>query len=188
MIIYTIIAGVVAWFARDYTAGDPFFIPAAVLGAMAFYRTLGDPIREDTSKDFFILIPESHHKKLLYSLLGCLAVTSIDLVLPMAVAAIMLKTSPVNAIVWFCFVLSISFFATVVGTLISLSLPKDQAQTLSMIVQMMFFYFGLTPSAAAVIVGILTGHLVIAVAIGCVINFIIGFLVSLILPAVLGRK
>ncbi|MBR4914362.1 MAG: putative ABC exporter domain-containing protein [Clostridiales bacterium] len=188
MIIYTIIAGVAAWFARDYTAGDPFFIPAAVLGAMAFYRTLGDPIREDTSKDFFILIPESHHKKLLYSLLGCLAVTTIDLILPMAVAAIMLKTNPLTVLVWFAFVLSISFFATVVGTLISLSLPKDQAQTLSMIVQMMFFYFGLTPSAAAVIVGILTGHVVIAVAIGCVINFVIGFLVSLILPAVLGRK
>ena len=188
MIIYTIIAGVAAWFSREYTGGDPFFIPAAILGAMAFYRTLGDPIREDTSKDFFVLIPESHHKKLLYSILGCLAVTSIDLVLPMAVAAVILKTSPLTVIVWFLFVLSISFFATVVGTLISLSLPKDQAQTLSMIVQMMFFYFGLTPSAAAVIVGILTGHVVIAVAIGAVINFIIGFLVSLILPAVLGRK
>ena len=73
MIIYTVIAGVAAWLARDYTGGDPFFIPAAILGAMAFYRTMGDPIREDTSKDFFLLIPEKVHKKLLYSLLGCLS-------------------------------------------------------------------------------------------------------------------
>ena len=188
MIIYTVIAGVVAWFAKDYTGGDPFFIPAAVLGAMAFYRTMGDPIREDTSKDFFLLIPETPHKKLLYSILGCLSVTAIDLLLPMVVSAIIVKTTPVNVILWFAFILSISFFATVVGTLISLSLPKDQAQTLSIVVQMIFFYFGLTPSAAAVIVGVLTGHVYIAILIGAVFNFIIGFLVSLFLPLVLGRK
>ena len=188
MIIYTIIAGVVSWFAKDYTGGDPFFIPAAVLGAMAFYRTMGDPIREDTSKDFFLLIPEKPHKKLMYSLLGCLCVTAIDLLLPIVVSAVMLKTNPATVIVWFLFILSVSFFATVVGTLISLSLPKDQAQTLSVVVQMIFFYFGLTPSAAAVIIGILTGHVIIAVAVGAVINIIIGFLVSLFLPLVIGRK
>ena len=188
MIIYTIIAGVVSWFAKDYTGGDPFFIPAAVLGAMAFYRTMGDPIREDTSKDFFLLIPEKPHKKLMYSLLGCLCVTAIDLLLPIVVSAVMLKTNPATVIVWFLFILSVSFFATVVGTLISLSLPKDQAQTLSVVVQMIFFYFGLTPSAAAVIIGILTGHVIIAVAVGAVINFITGFLVSLFLPLVIGRK
>ena len=188
MIVYTIVAGVVAWFARGYSHGDAFFIPAAVLGVMAFYRTMGDPIREDTSRDFFMLIPETHHKKLMYSILGSLSVTAIDLVLPMVVAAIMLKANPLNVLVWFAFVLSISFFATVVGTLISLSLPKDQAQTISVVVQMIFLYFGLTPSAMALIIGILVGHVLTAVAVGCAINVLIGFLVSLILPSVLGRK
>ena len=188
MIVYTIVAGVVAWFARGYSHGDAFFIPAAVLGVMAFYRTMGDPIREDTSRDFFMLIPETHHKKLMYSILGSLSVTAIDLVLPMVVAAIMLKANPLNVLVWFAFVLSISFFATVVGTLISLSLPKDQAQTISVVVQMIFLYFGLTPSAMALIIGILVGHVLTAVAVGCAINVLIGFLVSLTLPSVLGRK
>ena len=188
MIIYTVIAGVVAYLARQYPYGDAFFIPAAVLGVMAFYRTMGDPIREDTSKDFFILIPEKPHKKLLYSLLGCLSVTAIDLLLPVIVAAVILKADPLSVIAWFLFILSISFFATVVGTLISLSLPKDQAQTIALIVQMMFLYFGLTPSAVAVIAGILLGHLTPAILIGTAINALIAFLVSLILPAVLGRK
>ena len=188
MIIYTIVAGVAAYLSRQYPNGDAFFIPAAILGVMAFYRTIGDPIREDTSKDFFILIPEKPHKKLLYSLLGCLSVTAIDLLVPIIVAAVILQANPLGVIAWFLFILSISFFATVVGTLISLSLPKDQAQTIALIVQMMFLYFGLTPSAVAVIVGILTGHLIPAVLIGAVINALTGFLVSLILPAVLGRK
>jgi len=188
MIVYTVIAGVAAWLARSAPMDDVFFIPAAVLGVMAFYRTLGDPIREDTSRDFFILIPEKHYTKVMYSLLGCLAVTAIDLSLPVVVSAIITGANPLTVIAWFLFILSISFFATVVGTLISLSLPKDQAQTISVIVQMMFFYFGLTPSAAVVIIGIVLGHVTVAVLIGAVINFITGFLVSLILPAVLGRK
>ena len=188
MIIYTVIAGVVAWLARSAPFDNAFFIPAAVLGAMAFYRTLGDPIREDTSRDFFILIPEKHYTKIIYSLLGCLAVTAIDLTLPMVLSAVILGANPLSVIVWFVFILSISFFATVIGTLISLSLPKDQMQTISFIVQMVFFYFGLTPSAAAVIIGVLLGHVSAAVLIGAAINFVIGFLVSLLLPLVLGRK
>ena len=188
MIVYTVIAGVVAWFARTAPFEDAFFIPAAVLGAMAFYRTLGDPIREDTSRDFFVLIPEKHYAKIIYSLLGCLAVTAIDLSLPMAVSAIIVGANPANVIVWFIFILSISFFATVVGTLISLSLPKDQMQTVSFMVQMMFFYFGLTPSGAVVIFGVLSGHIILAVLTGAVMNIVIGFLVSLLLPKVLGRK
>lgn len=188
MIVYTVIAGVAAWFARSAPLEDAFFIPAAVLGVMAFYRTLGDPIREDTSRDFFVLIPEKHYTKIMYSLLGCLAVTAIDLALPVVVSAIILGADPLSVIAWFIFILSISFFATVVGTLISLSLPKDQAQTISVIVQMMFFYFGLTPSAAAVIIGVVLGKVTIAVIIGAVINFITGFLVSLLLPLVLGKK
>ena len=156
--------------------------------AMAFYRTLGDPIREDTSRDFFLLIPEKHYKKLMYSLLGCLAVTAIDLLLPMIVAAVILQANPLSVIAWFVFILSVSFFATNLGTLISLSLPKDQAQTLSIVVQTMFLYFGLTPSAAAIIAGILTGYLIPAVLIGAMFNFVTGIIVSLFLPLVLGRK
>ncbi|MBR3203566.1 MAG: hypothetical protein IKF60_08265, partial [Solobacterium sp.] len=188
MIVYTVIAGVAAWLARTAPLDDAFFIPAAVLGIMAFYRTLGDSIREDTSRDFFVLVPEKHYAKIMYSLLGCLAVTAIDLAFPIVISAIILGANPVSVLVWFLFILSISFFATVAGTLISLSLPKDQMQTISVIVQMMFFYFGLTPSAGAVIVGIISGHLAIAVLCGAVINFITGFLVSLFLPLVLGRK
>ena len=188
MIVYTVIAGVAAYLVKSAPMDDVFFIPAAILGVMAFYRTLGDPIREDTSRDFFILIPEKHYTKIIYSLLGCLAVTAIDLAVPMIVAAIILGANPLSVAAWLLFILSISFFATVVGTLISLSLPKDQAQTISVIVQMMFFYFGLTPSAGVVIAGVVLGHVAIAVLIGAAMNFAIGFAVSLILPHVLGRK
>lgn len=188
MIVYTLIAGVVAWFARTAPFDDTFFIPAAVLGLMAFYRTLGDPIREDTSRGFFILIPEKGFSKIFYSLLGSLTVTAIDLLIPVIVSAIIVKANPLSVIVWFLFILSISFFATTVGTFISLSLPDEVAKLVGTIVQMIFFYFGLAPSAVAVILGIVFGKLLIAVVIGAAINFAIGLLVTLLLPVFLGKK
>ena len=167
---------------------DPFFMPAAALGLMAFYRTLGDPIREDTSRGFFVLIPEKGFAKIFYSLLGSLTVTAIDLLVPFIVCAVLVGANPLSVIVWFLFILSISFFATTLGTFISLSLPDEVAKLIGTIIQMIFFYFGLAPSAVAVILGIMFGKLVLAVAIGAAINFAIGLLVTLLLPVFLGRK
>ena len=188
MCIYICAAVLAGWFTETYTEADPFMVAAIVLGVMVFYRTFGDPIREDTTREFFILIPEKPIVKVLYSLLGCLAVTAIDLLIPMIIAAIMVGANPLVVALWFVFILSISFFGTTVGTFVSLSLPKDQAQTIATVVQMMFLYFGLTPSAIAVIAGVLLGHLHIAILIGAVLNIIIGFMVSLFIPLVLRRK
>ena len=190
MIVYLITAVTVSFVVKRYATGfdDMFFIPAAAMGIIAFYRTLGDPIREDTSREFFYLIPEKGYSKILYSLLGCLAVTAIDLAVPMAVAGIMLGTNPVSVLVWFLFILSISFFATNAGTFIALSIPGDHAQTIKAMVQIMFLYLGLGPSAVVVIAGVVLNKLLIAVAIGVVMNVISGFLLSLLLPLFLGRK
>ena len=188
MIIYIITAVFTAFVANRYGTGDMFFIPACAMGVISFYRTLGDPIREDTSRDFFLLIPEKGYSKIMYSLLGCLAVNAIDLLAPMLVAAIMMGTNPLVALVWFLFILSISFFATNVGTFIALSVPGESAKTIKTVLQMIFMYFGLGPSAIAVVLGIVLNQMVLALAVGLVINFVIGFLVSLLLPLFLGRK
>ena len=190
MIVYLISAVTISYIVKNYATGfdDMFFIPAAAMGIIAFYRTLGDPIREDTSREFFYLIPERGYTKIMYSLLGCLAVTAIDLAIPMVIAGIMLGTNPISVLVWFLFILSISFFATNAGTFIALSIPGDHAQTIKTMIQILFFYLGLGPSAVVVIAGVILNQLIIAVAIGVVMNFIAGFLLSLLLPLFLGRK
>ena len=189
MIVYTLVAGIAAYLSRVYlTTGDGFIVPAAALGIMVFYRTLGDPIREDTSREFFALIPAKDYSKIIYSLLGCLTVTAIDLLLPMVLSGVILGTNPVTIIAWFLFILSISFFATTVGTFIALSIPGESAKTLKTIIQMIFLYMGLGPSAVAVILGMIFHQLTLTLFIGCVINAAIGFLVSLLLPLFLRRK
>ena len=74
------------------------------------------------------------------------------------------------------------------GTFIALSIPGEHAKTLKSIIQMMFLYFGLGPSAVAVILGVVFIQLVLALAVGVVMNAVAGFLLSLLLPLFLGRK
>ena len=49
---------------------DPLLIPVAAIALFAFYRTMGNPLDEDTSREFFILIPDAPLKKIWASLLG----------------------------------------------------------------------------------------------------------------------
>jgi hypothetical protein len=106
----------------------------------------------------------------------------------MVISGIMLQANPLVILMWFVFILSISFFATVVGTFISLAVPTEGAQTIKFVLQMIFLYFGLGPSAAVVFAGVYFNVLVPALLIGTLMNAVTGFLVSLLLPVFLGRK
>ena len=190
MIVYLLVAFLASFGAKRYgpEGMDLFLLPAAAMGIIAFYRTLGDPIREDTSREFFLLIPAKGFEKIIWSILGCLTVNAIDLIIPMIIAGIMLGTNPLTVLLWFVFVLSISFFATVVGTLISLAVPVEGASPVKVMIQILFLYFGIVPSAICVAAGMFFHILVPALLIGTVINSLIAFLVSLALPHFLGRK
>ncbi|MBO4783347.1 MAG: hypothetical protein J5521_01190, partial [Lachnospiraceae bacterium] len=134
---------------------DPFLIPAVAIALFAFYRTMGNPLDEDTSREFFILIPDSPLKKIWASLLGAVTVCAIDISVPMIVAAVITKSSPLVVIGWFIFILSISLFGTTVGAFVSISIPGDHAQYVKMMVQIIFVYFGAMPSMGFVIAGLI---------------------------------
>ena len=167
---------------------DPFLIPAAAMALVAFYRTLGNPLEEDTSREFFILIPESPLKKIWASILGCLAVCAIDMSIPIVVAAIITKSNPVNVIGWFIFILSVSLFGTTVGAFVSLSIPGDHAQTIKTMIQILFVYFGAIPSMGFVIAGLVLKNMGIMLIAGAAFNVAAGAFFSLLSPHFLTNK
>jgi len=183
MVVFTLTAGFAAWFAKGSDLPvDPFLVPACALAFLMFYRTLGNPLKEDTSREFFILIPESPLKKIWFSLLGSVAVNAIDLVVPILVAGIMLKTNPLVMLGWMLFILSISLFGTAVGTFVNISVPGESAQTIKTFVQMMLLYFGLFPAAIFVILGVVFKLPVLTLVLGTGVNCGIGALFTLITP------
>ena len=178
-----------AYLVMDNNIGiDRFIVPGSVLLMITFYRTLGNPLQEDLSREFFVLVPDSELKKILYSLLGCFAVNAIDLVLPLATSAIMLKTSPLTVLCWFIFIMSVSVFGTSVGAFINISIPLESAQSIKAMVQIIFIYFGIIPAAVFVVVGIILKQMLLFVALGAVVNCALGFLFILMSPRFLTNR
>ena len=167
---------------------DPFLIPAAAIALFAFYRTMGNPLDEDTSREFFILIPDSPLKKIWASLLGSVTVCAIDIIIPMIVAAIITKSAPLVVIGWLVFILSISLFGTAVGAFVSISIPGDHAQYVKMMVQIIFVYFGAMPSMGFVIAGLILKQMVIMLLLGAVFDVIAGAFFTLITPHFLTNR
>ncbi len=167
---------------------DPLLIPVAAIALFAFYRTMGNPLDEDTSREFFILIPDAPLKKIWASLLGAVTVCAIDISIPMIVVAVITKSNPLTVIGWFIFILSISLFGTTVGAFVSISIPGDHAQYVKMMVQIIFVYFGAMPSMGFVIAGLILKNMLIMLLIGAVFNLLAGTFFTIITPHFLTNK
>ena len=144
------------------------------LTALVFLRSMGNPLKQDTKMDYFIMIPESAWAKLFWSLMGGMANCLLDLLLPLIVGALILGTNPLKALVWLPFMLTMDFYSTTVGVFIDLSVPVNAGVMIKQLVQIMFVYFGLLPDIGILTAGILTGHLAIAMMGTVFLNLALG--------------
>ena len=162
------------------------------LGALTFFRAMGNPLEQDTQMDHFLLIPESTWHKLFWSLLGGTANCFLDLLPAVIVSALLLGENVLLALAWLPLIVSVDFFATTVGAFIGFSVPVSAGKMVKQLVQIMFIYFGLLPDVAIMAVGLTFDQPVLA-AIGCtVINVLLGlvffFLSLLFLEPKDGKK
>ncbi len=172
-----------------FVIGTNGVIPIAlVLGVLAFYRTLGNPLQEDSSKDFFRMIPESAGKKLFWSIISGTVTCFMDLI-PAAIAAIILfPGSALTFLAWLPLILSVDFYGTNVTAFIDLSTPSNAGKTIKQLVAILFIYFGLLPDAIAIIVGITAGQIALGAVVAAAINFALGGLFLALTPLFLEPK
>ena len=157
-------------------SGGSFVPVGLVLAGLVFFRSLGNPLEQDTGMDFFVTIPESAWAKLFWSLMGGTANCLLDLLPAVLLGALLTGTDLLSALVWIPFIVSVDFYATNVGTFISLSVPVSAGKTLKQVVQVMFVYFGLLPDGAIVAVGLVFEHLAASAVIASLVNLALGFL------------
>ena len=165
-----------------------FFPVAAVLTAIAFFRSLGNPLEQDTRSDYFLLIPESTWAKLFWSLLGGTATCFLDF-LPGFVCAALLLGAPAGEVLgWIPFLLTMDFYATSVGAFIDLSVPVSAGKNLKQFVQIIFIYFGVLPVAAILAIGAVTRHLTAAAVAAAALNCFLGLLFFGLTPLFIDPK
>ena len=143
-----------------------------VLAFCAFYRSLGNSLKEDTGMWFFHMIPEHGFVKLSWSLLGDLTNCLLD-VLPGLVIGLILQNAPfLEGLIWLPAIVSVMAYATSVGTFIDLSVNVNAGKLMKQMVQVAFIYFGILPDAALVILFLTLGHPAAAALSVTVVNLI----------------
>ncbi len=169
-----------------FAAGTDSVVPAALtLGGLAFFRSLGNPLEEDTKMDFFRMIPESAWSKMFWSLLGGSVNCLLDALPGLVAAALIQGANLLEALVWLPLIVTVDFYATAVGAFINLSVPTAAGATIKQMVQVMFIYFGLLPDVAIMAVGMVMGHTALAAAISSGVNMVFGLLFVSLTPLVL---
>ncbi len=158
------------------------------LAVFVFLRTLGNSLVEDTSKDFFRLIPEGTGRKLFYSLLGNTVCCLLDLVPALTVTLLLTGARLPELLAWSLFIVSIHFYGTNVGAFIDLSVPTSAGKSLKQVVQILFIYFGLLPDIIIMAIGLI-GSFVAPAAVGAAaLNTGLGFLFFSLTPLFLDPR
>lgn len=183
--VYLGVALIASYFCQKITDFNGFIIVALIFSLIAFYRTLGNPLYEDTSKEFFVLIPETAGKKLLWSLFAGSVNCLMDIIVPLAVSAIWLRAGFADVVMWTLMILSIDFFGTTVGTFIGVSVPTSAGASIKQVVQIMFIYFGILPSAGLIIAGIALEQTVLFMGIALLFNLMLGAIFFALTPRLL---
>ncbi len=161
---------------------------ALVLAGLSFFRSLGNPLAQDTGMSYFILIPESTWAKLFFSLLGGTANCLLDVLPALLLGSAILWVNPLPVLAWLPFVLTLDFYATSVGAFINLSVPVSAGKTVKQIVQIMFIYFGLLPDVAILAVGMVMGRTVSAALLAALLNLILGLVFFALTPLFLDPR
>lgn len=187
---YLIVAIGVSLLLKYVIKAPEIVIVALALGGVAFFRSMGNPLREDTENVSFLLVPEKPFSKLFYSLLGGTLNCLLDLLPAIIVASVILRANIFMSLALMLFIVTIDFYSVSVGAFIDLSLPSSINQTVKTFVQIMFIYFGLIPVAVPIIIGFAIHAVPVFILISSAVCVGIGFLFLAFTPGLMlgGRK
>ncbi len=186
--LYIVLAAAVGFFVRR-SADTKSVVPIVfALAVCVFYRTLGNPLEQDTSVDYFRLVPESSWAKLFWSLAGGTVCCVLDVLPALIVGALFVGSNPFAALLYVPLLASLDFYATNVGAFIGLSVPVSAGKTLKQVIQLMFVYFGLIPDIIVVAFGYTLGAQALSLIIAALINTGLGFLFFAFSPSFLEPK
>jgi len=192
MILYIAIVAMAVIIVKNGNYGPDrgFLITCALMTLVAFYRTMGNPLSEDLSRDFFAMIPASARAKLFYSILGGITNTLMDIIVPFIFASVWFRASIGEAVVWLLFILAVELYGTIVGAFIMMSVSVSLPEMVQKMVQIIFVYFGIMPAIIFLVIGILLKNMVLFMPFGIVLNLGLSFIFFMIIPHFMqnGRK
>lgn len=174
MVTYLFAAVAAGLFTRRFMDEALPYVPALLLAAMVFFRTVISPVTEDIRKDGFLLLPESIWAKLLYSLAGGACNCALDVAIPLVAGSVAAGFPPLEGLAYLPVLASADFFASAAGAFVDTSIPPAIGVSLKQVAQVMLLYFGLIFDGMVVTYGIGSSHIVLGFALVFVLNVLFG--------------
>ena len=110
-------------------------------------------------------------------------------ILPGLLLGLLVQGAPLfPAVIWVLAILSVTAYATSVGTFIDLSVSVNAGKTLKQMIQIVFVYFGLLPDIIIVGLLLLAGLPLVAVLVVTLINAGLSALFIFLASLFMGRK
>ncbi|MBO4872112.1 MAG: hypothetical protein J5496_01705 [Lachnospiraceae bacterium] len=177
-----------ALFCRLIVGTESYLPVVLILAFLTFYRSLGNCLKEDTQMWYFHMIPEDPWAKLMCSLGGDMMNCLLDTFPPLLIALLVQRAPLYPALLWIFVIVSVTAYATSVGTFIDMSVNVNAGKTLKAMVQVVFLYFGLLPDAAIVGLLLLLKLPLLAVLAVTLFNFALSALFLFFASLTMGKK
>mgnify|MGYP002569773439 FL=1 len=183
MIVYLLAAVLTVFVMKRMDVSGGMYWVIAVLGIMAYFRSLGNPLAAELKTSFFVTLPAGAYEKFWWTILSGSVSCFLDLLPAVAISALLLGQSAVlPAVAGILFIVSLDFFSANVGALADLSLPVSVSQGVKSIIQVVLVYVGMLPAVAILIIGLSFDAVPQALAGVALVDLLLGMVAFAVAP------
>ena len=161
-------------FDRAFMDEPVVYIPALVLAAMVFFRTIISPVSEDIRRASFLLQPDLIWSKLFFSAMGGSCNCALDTLLPLMAGSLAAGFPPLTGLAFVPVLAGVDFFASTAGCFVDVSLPAAIGTTFKQVIQILLLYVGLIFDGLLLVSGIAGGFTAQAFAVVTGVNLLLG--------------
>lgn len=164
---------------------DGMLAAVLILVMLVFWRSLGNPLAEDTRMSYFTLIPDSPWRKLFFSLISGTVNSLLDLMPALIAVTIIFRPSPIPVLTYIGLLATTDLYATLVSTFLDSSIPQSVDRAVRQVVQITFIYFGMIPDIVILVAGFMNDQMMEMLPYCVLLNLVIAVLFFAITPLVM---
>ena len=182
MLFYLLVSVGISLFCVRIMEVSGFLVPGCILFFVLFFRNMGNPIAQETARNWLFLVPENPYKKVFFGVLAGTSLCAMDLLPALVVSALLLHEKPGIMLLWYLTYLVADFMFSEVGLLLEALVPASAMDTVKSMIQILLRCIILVIVAVFLAIGYFFGGIAGALVFTCAASAGIGGAISLIYP------
>ena len=185
MLIYTATVLAVSLLFTQVIGYDGFIIPAITIMIIIYINNVGNPIAQETSKNWLFLVPDNAYRKVFYAIASVSYNTAIDILPAVIIGAVLSDDGILMVVLSYITMLSIDFMLSTTGLFLEAMLPTDSLDTVKSTIQVMLKMIILVVLVIVFAVGMILGGYILALVVNTILCLAVGIAIAIVYPAML---